>query len=506
MWGVGPEGALPSGAGSVEVLPNVVEELEAMPSLDVGTAEESPAPGQSEVNQDGAAATGFEGLIPGSGAPGTPYNIWWMNPPVYNVGDSSLRILDQNLLQFQESPAVAPEMEAPLPIPLDAGPPDRAPQFPVNSLTDVPLGNLSTTGFFGPNRSLRIGGTRVRYGAQLSGSTAYNSNVFGSAQNPEGDFIFMLQPAIALEVGQKSSVRIFYAPSILKYARFKQFDSINQNLLFSSRLRFNKLEVGLDAGYLTQSGLFLSSQGQSRQENLQARAFANYQITRKTSFLVSADLVNIQTSPGGNQSGISFGGWLDYRYSRKTSVGIGITVGSYVLPEGTTNYQDFLLRLRYSPSAKLFFTAEGGIQFRQSITAEGASYATTTSLLEAKASWLPTRKTVVALRFFRNIAVDAFAPDSLQVITGAELELTWQLFTKAKIEAALASGMVENTALSGGVGETYNFNAGSISFIYQPNDGTNFRIFTSLQQRYGDPVPESNYLSTTTGVEFGLGF
>jgi len=469
----------------VELWPNIIEELDeaALPPLPAGLE-----------------------AVPGAGAPGSPSNTWWMNPPMWDANDSSIRLVDQSASQFQDQPIEPPLPIAPQVLPPDSGPPPSPTQFPVKAITDTPLGNLQQPGFLGTNRSLRIGGTRIRYGAQVATLTAYNTNVFGTSSNQQNDFVFYLQPSLVLEAGTKSSVRFVYSPSILKYARFKEFDTVNQNFLFASRLRLNKLEIGMDAAYLTQSGLFLSSQGQAQQRTLMARIFANYRITRKTDFLLAMDGNQIESTPGGNQTGYSFGAGIEHRISPKTSVGIGIMVGHFNLPQGSTDFQNVLIRLRYSPSAKLFFTADGGIQLRQSQTLQGASYATSSPLLEAKVTWLPTRKTTAAMRFFRNVAVDPFVPDAIQTTTGAELELTWQMLPRTKLEGKIGAGFSENTSLAGKEGDSFYFSQGTLAVIYESQEGLNMRVFTGFQQRLDDRNPESNYISTLSGVQLGLGF
>jgi len=444
--------------------------------------------------------------LPGAGAPGAASSMWWMNPPMWNAMDSSIRLVEQSASQFQDQPIPALLPSAPELLAPESGPPPSPTQFPVPAITETPLGNLQQPGFLGANRSLRMGGTRIRYGAQVVTSTAYNTNVLGTSSNPQNDFIFYLQPGVVLEVGTKSSVRVVYAPSILKYARFKEFDTVNQNFLFSSRLRLNKLEIGMDAAYFTQSGLFLSSQGQSQQQNLIARLFANYRLTRKIDFMLAVEGNRIDSNPGGIQTGYSFSTAIDHRITRKTSVGIGIMVGHFNLPQGSTDFQNVLIRLRYSPSAKLFFTADGGIQLRQSRTIQGASYATTSPLLEAKVTWLPTRKTTAATRFFRNVAVDPFVPDSIQTTTGGELELTWEMLPRTKLEGKIGAGFAENSSLAGKEGQSFYFTQGTVAVIYESQEGLNLRIFTGFQQRLDDSNPDSNYLSTLSGMTLGLGF
>lgn len=484
-------GSPPSPAPAPMVEPNVLDGLE---SLQLAPDSADIFAGPPPLTTPRKAPR-----IAGSGSP-VPEPVPFINqvPPALSIIENAIRTdVDAPL------PSAPADVEPPLPPDLGQG--FDTPSFPSSSLERRNFGNVAEPRFLTPRRGFAIGGSRVRYGADISGGVAYNNNVFGTASNTQGDIVMTLQPTLYLETGKKGSIRFLWAPSVLKYAKYKQFDAVNQTFLFSSRYRLTKLRLGLDASYVSQSGLFLNSQGQSKQSTLFARISAAYPLTRKTELHFTADSSVIQAEPGGTQFAGSLSAAVDYRYSRKTSVGAGVTVGYYSAPAGSTTYQTFLLRLLYNPTSKLTFRAEGGLQFRQASSANSNSSSSSTAVLSALLSYQLTPKTSASLRFFRNTEVDSFDSSNVMTMTGIEASVAWQITRRAAFNASVLSGNVEQTTLSGVEDGSYAFNQASVSLSYVLLNDLNVRVFNNVQQRYND-AQANNFLSSTTGMSLGARF
>lgn len=421
--------------------------------------------------------------------------------PPESAPDATLNALDAPPLPDGDVSAPTPSLDAMLPREPEGVPVPLQPVFPAQSLENQPLGVLNPPGFFNSKRGFQLGGSRVRYGAQIEAGTAYNSNVLGTATNPQGDVIFSLQPSVYLETGKKANVRFLWAPSVMKYARFKRYDSVNQTFLFSSRYRVTKLELGLDASYITQSGLFLNSQGQASQKTLFARLFGTYPLGTKTTLNMALEGTGVESDPGGRSFQGSFNTSVDFRYSRKTTIGAGINVGYFNSASGTTTYQTFLLRLLYNPTARLTFTGEGGLQFRQSSGTGGS--AASTAVMSLLLTYRPSDKTTISGRFFRNVDVDTFAPDDLQIVTAVQASVSWQATERMQVEAAVLSGYSESTSDDGN--GNFFFNQANVAVSYALLDDLNIRLFGNVQQRLRDTEGE-NYLSTTSGMSLGMRF
>ena len=378
------------------------------------------------------------------------------------------------------------------------------------SMQHRPLGTIGMPSFLGAKRSFPIGNSRVRYGVAVDASAAYNNNVFGTPGNTKGDIVMTLQPTFYLETGKKGTVQFLWIPSILRYARYKQLNSVNQTFLFSSRYRWTKLRVGLDASYLAQSGLFLNSQGQAQQKAVFARVFAGYTLTKKTEALFNLEGTVTDSSPGGRQFQGTFTASVDYKYSKKTSFGGAIALGYSSSSAGTTTSESFLLRLLYNPTSKLVFRGEGGLQFRQSMMSTGGSAASSsssavTSVMNLSLQYRPTNKTYVSLHFFRNVDTDAFNAGTLQITTSLESIVSWRISNSASMDLALGAGRVESVALSGQNTGTYNFVQANLGLSYMISSEVNLKLFNNLQQKMND-TQGNNYLSNTSGMSLGLRF
>ena len=374
------------------------------------------------------------------------------------------------------------------------------------SLQRRPLGTIGAPSFLSTKRSFPIGNSRVRYGVEIDASAAYNNNVFGTPSNTKGDIIMTLQPTFYFETGKKGTIQFLWTPNIVRYATYKQFNSVNQTFAFSSRYRWTKLRVGLDASYLAQSGLFLNSQGQSQQKAVFARIFAGYALTKKTEALFNFDSSVTDSNPGGKQYQATFTTSIDYKYSRKTSFGGAIALAYSSSSAGTTTSESFLLRLLYNPTSKLVFRGEGGLQFRQSTMSNGGTSSTaSTSVVNLSLQYRPTNKTYVSLHFFRNVDMDAFNAGNLQITTSLESIVSWRIFPSTSMDVALGAGHVENVALSGQNTGTYNFVQANLGLSYMISSDVNLKLFNNLQQKAND-THGNNYLSNTSGMSLGMRF
>lgn len=368
-----------------------------------------------------------------------------------------------------------------------------------------PLGTIGAPRFLNAKRSFSIGNSRVRYGVSAEASVAYNNNVFGANKNPRADMIMTLQPTFYLETGKKGTMQFLWSPSVLQYAKYKQLNSVNQAFLFSSRYRWSKLRVGLDASYLAQSGLFLNSQGQSQQKSVFVQIFGGYALTRKTDAILSFSGGVTDSNPGGKQFQGTLNASVDYKYSSKTTVGAGMALSYFYSATGMTTAESFLLRLLYNPTSKLVIRGEGGLEFRQSSSTAGGSSSASTSVINLSAIYRASSKTYVSLRFFRSVDMDAFNSGNLQITTSVETAASWRLSHTTTLDGGLSAGRVENVSLSGQNTGTFNFVQANLSVSYMLTDEVNLRLFNNLQQKMND-TQGNNYMSNTSGMSLGMRF
>lgn len=409
---------------------------------------------------------------------------------------------------LEAAPLAAPNQQLPsLEIPNIAG--TSMTGLPMESFgpsaQNRPLGTIGAPRFLNAKRSFSIGNSRVRYGVSVDASVAYNNNVFGANKNPQADMIMTLQPTFHLETGKKGTMQFLWAPSVLQYAKYKQLNSVNQAFLFSSRYRWSKLRVGLDASYLAQSGLFLNSQGQSQQKAVFVQIFGGYALTRKTDATLSFSGGVTDSSPGGKQFQGTLNASVDYKFSRKTTVGAGMALSYFYSATGMTTSESFLLRLLYNPTSKIVIRGEGGLEFRQSSSTAGGSSSASTSVINLSVLYRPSSKTYVSLRFFRSVDMDAFNSGNLQITTSVETAASWRLSHTTTLDGGLSAGRVENVSLSGQNTGTFNFVQANLAVSYMLTDEVNLRLFNNLQQKMND-TQGNNYMSNTSGMSLGMRF
>ena len=511
--GVAPEPPPASSAAAANGSPD---------ASDTATAAGTPAPGTPDV------LDGLESLKlakdPDFGPPIIDGNDLYLGSPYTGAagsGSSSafMKPLEADLstpnlaaptlqTSLEAAPLAAPNEQSPsLEIPNISGPSMTG--LPMESFgpspQNRPLGTIGAPRFLNAKRSFSIGNSRVRYGVSVDTSVAYNNNVFGANKNPQADMILTLQPTFYLETGKKGTMQFLWSPSVLQYAKYKQLNSVNQAFLFSSRYRWSKLRVGLDASYLAQSGLFLNSQGQSQQKAVFVQIFGGYALTKKTDAILSFSGGVTDSSPGGKQFQGTLNASVDYKFSRKTTVGAGVALSYFYSATGMTTSESFLLRLLYNPTSKLVIRGEGGLEFRQSSSTAGGSSSASTSVINLSAIYRPSSKTYVSLRFFRSVDMDAFNSGSLQITTSVETAASWRFSHTTTLDGGLSAGRVENVSLSGQNTGTFNFVQANVAVSYMLTDEVNLRLFNNLQQKMND-TQGNNYMSNTSGMSLGMRF
>ncbi len=369
-----------------------------------------------------------------------------------------------------------------------------------------PLGSVAPPGSFLRKRVVQLGGSRVRFGASVNAGSGWNTNVQGATSGGSGDLISWLQPVFYLETGSKGSVRFLWAPSFVQFAKYREYNSFNQTFLFSSRYRWTKLKVGLDASYLAQSGLFLNSQGQAQQRALYARLFADYPLTRKTDLTVIFEGTHTSTDQGGGQVQGAVTADIAWRLYEKLRAGGGVSLGYFTSDAGNLAYETLLLRLIYDPTTKITVRAEGGAQFRQSAENAFRTSGTPTYLVNFFVGYRPSSKTSLGLRLFRNVTEDAFNPGTLQIQTGVESSLVWRIHQKVSFDASVAAGYVDNTSLNttANIGN-YTYAQAGLGVSYLLLDQVRLRLFNNYQQRSAD-TEGFDYSSNMSGMNLGVNF
>lgn len=352
---------------------------------------------------------------------------------------------------------------------------------------------------------LKAGPWRMAIDVVASAATVYN--VLGSTTNPQSDMAYTVMPRFYLEAGTKGSFRFQYAPSFVRYSRFKDLDSANQNLSTSVTYPFGKLRVGAGFSYMTQSGLFLNNQsGQGTSETTMGTADVSYPFTSKINASLGWMGVVQNNEPGGKRTENSLTLNTNYGKGSKMMGGVVTQVGNVDAPGGNQNYLTLQGEVNYRYDFHWRFSARAGANYR---ILNPAPYDTPdpliTPVFDITGSYHWTPNAAAVLRLYRYVGTDTFNSVSLNIQTGAELGLLLRAYRKTDVKFLLSYGYSELFSNTEGGSSNFSFVQGGLSVSYTVIKLMDVVLFGNVQQRFADSQG-LNYLSGTLGVGIYLRF
>ncbi len=352
---------------------------------------------------------------------------------------------------------------------------------------------------------LKAGPWRMALDVVASAATVYN--VLGSTTNPQSDMAYTVMPRFFLEAGTKGSFRLSYSPSFVRYSRFKDLDSANQNLSVQVTYPFSKLRVGAGFSYLTQSGLFLNNQsGQGQQDNTMATLEASYPFTSKINASLGWMGLMQSSDPGGEKIENNLTLNVNYGRGDKVTPGVLFQVGNVQAPGADQNYVTLEGEVAYRYDYHWRFSARAGVNYRTlSPPPIGVSDPLITPVFDLKGSYHWSANAAALLRLYRYVGTDTFNSVSLNIQTGAELGFLLRAYRKTDVKLLLAFGYNELFSNMEDANSNYSFVQGGISVSYTVVKMMDVVLFGNVQQRFADSQG-LNYLSGILGVGVYLRF
>lgn len=347
-----------------------------------------------------------------------------------------------------------------------------------------------------PARRLKLGPLRIAL--DVTTAVAYNNNVFGTSSNPKGDRIFGLLSNFTLEAGTRGLVRINYATQLSRYATYKDQNSFNENLQFSLRYPFSKLELGVESFYQSVQGLFINSDGPAEQKSLLTSFSANYPVTSKLSSSVSLQNGLLSSNPGGFKVENTVSLTVFNQLFGTASGGVFLQAGAVDAPVGQQNFFSAQLAGGFRTSYHFEFRGQAGMQVRRFSPDVGGMPQLVTPIFDFTTGYYPTHNFSLLLRLYRKLSSDTFANISLDIQTGAEISLLAQFFQRFDLKIRVGVGYIEGLSDTAATQE-YNFLQGGMILSYTIYRMFDVSIFSNIQQRFSDPQG-GNYSSNTTGV------
>lgn len=345
-----------------------------------------------------------------------------------------------------------------------------------------------------------------RVGLDLTSSLAYNDNVFGVATDPQSDQILTFTPVIYLEAGTRGNIRLLYAPVFVDYLKYKELSTVNQSFFLQLRYPFSKLKIGLDAYYITQSGLFLTNDsGYTTQNTILTRLLAEYPLTKMSTLTLKAESVYSISDPGDPQWENSVTMGLIHRLTPQVDLGAVVRLGQVQAPVETQEYQALLLSMSYKPSVAWRFSAEGGMELRDlSLTSAGKEQLPI-PLFNLQVTYNPTSTSIFSASLYRSALNTTFNNVSLNITTGGNLSAVAYLYQKIHLRLEIETGRTEQISDQPNTDGSYYFIQGGITLSYPILKNLEIQIFDNIQKRFMSEIG-NDYVSNTFGIAFSLEF
>lgn len=352
---------------------------------------------------------------------------------------------------------------------------------------------------FGSNPATRMNLGPFRTAVDLTVSTAYNDNVFGTQSDPQGDIIYSFRPRIFLETGTRGLFGITYAPAFTYYAKNQDQNSANQLYSMVFRYPFSKLTIGGEFFYTTEKGLFIASDGPAQSNSVLANLYANYAIAPKSSLAVLGQVNLIDNSPGGKKTEILGTTEYTYQWSGSTAIGSSLTIGNVNSIADEEAYVAIRLKGSYLPSYHYEFLGDFGFQARDLSVPAGGQNQIVTPVFDFTARYHPTFNSSVILRASRGLDSNTFGNVNLNIQTSVEASVLIELSRKYRIRFALESGQVEQLSNTDPERGKFNYFKGGVTLSYSIMNWVDFSVFSNQQRRFASS-DGADYTSTISGI------
>ena len=267
----------------------------------------------------------------------------------------------------------------------------------------------------------------------LNIGVAYNDNIFISA-NKVGDFISTLEPGVILALGDfraalpqlgtythfynvptdtttpQRFIYVDYHPSVYLFATHSDQDAVDESATLLGGYGLGKLSLGINAQYQRLSIEDVDAGDRVNRDIFSLNLTSTYQYSDKTSWENNFTAVDREyQAPYTSSSTFASQNYLDYAYGPKTQVSLGVTIGDidyHSLINQT--YQQLRLRVSSVQFAKLDFTADGGIEFRQS-----GDHDRIDGVFDGGVNFHPTDDTTLSLTATRSTDPSALTNDEV---------------------------------------------------------------------------------------------
>jgi hypothetical protein len=332
------------------------------------------------------------------------------------------------------------------------------------------------------------------FSPRASASVSYDDNIFIRDTDKVDDVVWALRPGFTiassdLTTNGGKSLTISYDPSFLIYTDQTDRNTINHAAALSASLAFTKLSLGLSQTVSAGTDPVVETGTRTDRLALGTALNARYAFGEKLSAEVNFGLDITDYPDRYNSWDWSNRDWLNYQYSSRLNVGVGLTLG-YIDMEGfpDQNYEDLLLRAIYSASEKLDVNATVGLDWRQY---RGGVDDTLAPIWDVAAVYRPQERTTLSLGLFQRYYSSAYYGNQNYLSAGVNVGVRQELLTRYvfSVTARYYHSDYEATAVGAGTRGTDDVFLVSPQFEVQLKERWTAGVFYEFSHNASDDRP-----------------
>jgi len=333
---------------------------------------------------------------------------------------------------------------------------------------------------------------RLHYSVSLSVRSVFDSNIDLTNTGEQSDFYTAIEPRLTIGFGtpEENFVALSYYPSAFIFAEHSENNALQHEFLLQGQYRFPRLTLtasqevqlldgtdlgsvlGSGAGYTTSSSghVNLDVAGRTRVDVYNTHLDGNYSLTGKL-FLtggIAYSLTDYTNDALIDSSVISANAYINYIYSPKLSIGLGLNGGYDVVSSSGQDqiYEQLNLRATYGLTGKVSASATVGVEFRQFSGADGGN--TVSPVLDASLSYQPFDGTNISLTLsthtYNSATLGGENYLNTQIILGVQQRLFQRFFLGLNTGYETSNYSSAGTANSTGRDDNYFFFEPSLDF------------------------------------------
>ena len=305
-----------------------------------------------------------------------------------------------------------------------------------------------------PSAGFRLGPFDIQ--PRVVSGVTYDDNILIASHNPESDVIWSLQPAFLAVAGDRAAIEDYdrtyhdvvgftpdtfvirpledwpgktlmvdYGPRFNWFTEHPEDDCIDEFLNINALWPMDKLILGLRQGYILQDTTIIEAGKRTWQQVVPTVLMGGYQFSQKTTadIALTRNSVSYQEDQElADYTDWNWDNWLNYQYSSRLNLGLGVNVGLLDLPsQPDQTYETPMVRTRYQYGPRVLLDGSVGAQMRQY---GGGVPNTTEAVFKLTAYYQAFETTSLSVSIFRSeLPSVGYGYDF--IMTGASIGL-WQ--------------------------------------------------------------------------------